>query len=1270
MKFHKCTLFKNGLFQFFLLKSFFLFCSSGLASSQLNDSSFLSTFQNTKTLYFQENLGQIAGEKDAPPILYKADSPGLTIYLTEKGLTYYFIRPTKNKSQDLLFKPSDSLEWAYDRFDIDIKNATISKKNISSINPSSESYNFFYGHCKKGVYGVKNYAKLLVKNVYPGIDWVLYGSEKQSLKYDFIVHPGADPNKINLLYRSLSQLRLREGNLYLPVSSGEFSELAPVSFLHDSKIKIKSAFQMRSQQKKSSETEFYETEIGFEVEAYKTSETLVIDPLQLWWGTYFGGNEGSQGASITTDSIGNVFVLGNTDSKNLPIQTYGSSAYFQGTYGGITNGGGGDCFILKFSNSGVLVWATYFGGSLKEDGKAIKCDASGNIVITGATNSIDLPLKNPGGNTYYKDSTDSPYIEELFVSKFSNNGVYLWGTYFGGAKKDYPAALALDRSENIYITGTTNSSDFTLFNPGAGAYFDGTIGGAWQSPYDSFVLKFSNSGQLLLSSFLGGSGYDNGYGVSADKLGNVYFIGSTSSTDFYTNNPGGGAYFQNALLAPGGNFNGYILKLNSNDQAVWSTYLGGSSSDVLLSTVCDDYGNVFLCGSSTSYNFPTVNPANGAFYLPFNGLAKMVLLKFNLQSQLIWSTFFGTFGPTAFPSLAKGECNEIYFTFCCAPYCQTCPPMPVTNPGNAAYCDSTSGNGSSSSQYDIFIAAFANNGFLRWGTFFGGNREDYEMTIATDKKGNIFYTGQQGSMNYFTPADYQSYTANCIVNPGNGAYYQALPLSPTSTLSPPQAAYPYCVIGKFISPAVNSNYVTAGCGSTNSASIQTLSGWGPYSYTWSTGSHADSIANIPQGTYSYTITDHFFGCTDSKTFFLGLPSLSLNITSPNASICKGQSAQFIVSGANSFSWMPPQTLNASSGATVTASPLATTNYTVTGYNSPTCSSDSVINLIVHPLPLITVLGKDSVCKGSSVTYSAFGAVHYLWTPEQSFGSVSNSTAFAKPQQDVNCTIIGKDTNNCVDSTHFRIHVIPLPQMQVNGSRVICLGSASTLTASGAEQFIWTPFTNINYRDSAVVMVSPKMETSYTLTGINAKSCKDSLAITISILQLPEVTIMTPDSACSEVDFSLKAFGNGEFSWWSAASINCSQCQNATAQINTTTSFFVTLTDTNHCSNKDSLVVHLKPDCEVELIIPNIFTPNNDMVNDVFKLRGKNITNVICHILNRWGTHVYSFNRLEGFWNGDLPSGMGGADGVYFYVIYATDIRKEEHVYKGSVQLIR
>ncbi len=1202
---------------------------------------------------FKENLGQWKSKSQDEEILFKIECKGAEIWLTEKGLSYFFYHKPLKKDRLL---NSDTSDIIYERFDIDLKGTRIIKANISKEEPSSETYRYFYGHCKKGVYGVKQYEKLVIQNVYPGIDWVLYKSEDQSLKYDFILRPKSDLRQICLLFKSLNPIAFDGNAIQLPFDAGTFREEAPISYIKETNEPVKCNFKIQGQvQRKNNGNTFYETEVIFDSNPYDKQQTLIIDPFQQWWGTYFGGSNGSSGVSITNDSLGNIFILGTSDSPDMPLQAYGSLVYFQGTCSG------SDCMILKFNSSLQLVWSTYYGGIQSEQPKAIQCDRFGNIFFTGVTVSGDMPTFNPGNNAYYKDTSSSSF--EVFIAKFSNNGYYLWGTYFGTSSNDQCSDLCITQNGDVYICGHTNSPNFPLQNPGNNAYFDGTYAAGPLNKDDSFILKFSNAGQLLLSTYLGGTESEASYGVSCDKYGNVYFVGSTNSSNFPTKNPGGTAYFQstnNAAIT--GNTNAYIIKLNSSDQLVWSTFVGGSNDAALRDVKCDEFGNVFVCGGTAASDFPTLNPGNGAFYLG-NYQSPLILMKFDIQSQLIWSTYFGTFGTGSFLSLTIGKCNEVYFTFCGAPTCQSCPPMQYKNPGAGAYYDTIPGDGVQSGD-DIIITAFSNTGALRWCTLFGGRKDDIEMYMTVDDRGDIYYTGQQGSMGYYTSADLQTYINACILNPGNGAYFQ--PSHNTSQ----NVSGQYCVIGKFKGPAFESKYITAGCYASNSASIESISGFGPYTFEWSSGSNSDSIANVPAGAYSYSITDKTFGCVSKNTLYLGLPSLSLNIQSSNSQICLGESTKLSAQGANSFSWMPGSALNANSGGTVIASPQTTTQFTITGYNSPTCFKDSTFTITVNPLPILIINRKDTVCSGSKVNFSVTGAKTYSWLPEYLFSDSHKDTVILYPKQNEVCIVMGKDDHNCVDSISFEVKVIPTPTLAVNGPTTICSGNTATLNLSGADTVNWIPKLNSLYMDSIGLVISPLYSsTNFTFTSTNANVCTDTSAYSIIVTPLPELFISIPDSVCHDLNFELKAFGKGAFTWSLPGIIECENCSSSNGRISESGYIFCTLKDDNSCFSRDSVWVNIK-NCDPELIIPNIFTPNNDNANDLFKVTGKNFNNFRCDIVNRWGTTLYSFYTMEGSWNGKTPEGKDCADAVYFYIIHLTDFWNKEHIYKGTIQLIR
>jgi gliding motility-associated-like protein len=202
-----------------------------------------------------------------------------------------------------------------------------------------------------------------------------------------------------------------------------------------------------------------------------------------------------------------------------------------------------------------------------------------------------------------------------------------------------------------------------------------------------------------------------------------------------------------------------------------------------------------------------------------------------------------------------------------------------------------------------------------------------------------------------------------------------------------------------------------------------------------------------------------------------------------------------------------------------------------------------------------------------------------------------------------------------------------------------------------------------------IKVNPKVSTTYSLTGINGNICKDSTIFFVQVNDLPSLSINPIDSVCSETNFTLQANGQGNFNWFSNKSLSCAGCQIFESKINNNTMFFVSLTDANSCVNRDSINVFLLTDCEFQLLIPNIFTPNNDGINDLFKLTGKKISNLKCIILNRWEEQLFSFDNLDQGWDGTI-SGTKCAEGVYFYVITGVDIKNKVFSYKGPLQLSR
>ena len=239
-----------------------------------------------------------------------------------------------------------------------------------------------------------------------------------------------------------------------------------------------------------------------------------INPAGTAWvyATYLGGNAVDQGNAIAIDGAGNAYVTGYTASTNFPVQSPFQAA----------NAGSVNAFVTKINPAGsALVYSTYLGGTASDFGSAIAVDSSANVYVTGDVTSKDFPTVQP-----IEPNLHSTGVADLFVAKFNPSGsALLYSTYLGGGSGDEPYALALDASNNVWITGRTNSSDFPLVQP-----IQST-----RTAFDMFVTEISASGSsIAFSTFIGGSGSESGRGIAVDSLGNIHIAGEGTSTDFPT----------------------------------------------------------------------------------------------------------------------------------------------------------------------------------------------------------------------------------------------------------------------------------------------------------------------------------------------------------------------------------------------------------------------------------------------------------------------------------------------------------------------------------------------------------------------------------------------------------------------------------------------------------------------------------------------------------------------------------------------------------------
>ncbi len=332
----------------------------------------------------------------------------------------------------------------------------------------------------------------------------------------------------------------------------------------------------------------------------------------LIYSTYLGGGRFDEGWDIAIDGDHNVYITGKTTSLNFPIKNA-----FQSAIAGLTN-----AFITKFDATGSsLIYSTYLGGNVGDEGQKIIVDNSGNVYVTGQTQSTNFPLKNP-----FQGSRSGG--TDVFITKFDATGSNLiYSTYLGGSDLDIVSGIAIDNSDNIYVSGWTSSANFPLMNPFQG-FLKGTRNG--------FITKFDSSGtNLIYSTYLGGNDISQINGIAIDSNGHVYVIGHTSSTDFPVKNA-----FQTSLS---GSEDAFITKLDATGSSlIYSSYFGGTKFDAANGIALDSVGNAYLVGQTSSSNFPVT--AN-AFQLVLTGLSNDAFVsKFAIGTPAILS-MSPTFGP-------------------------------------------------------------------------------------------------------------------------------------------------------------------------------------------------------------------------------------------------------------------------------------------------------------------------------------------------------------------------------------------------------------------------------------------------------------------------------------------------------------------------------------------------------------------------------------------------------------------------------------------------
>ena len=926
---------------------------------------------------FIENKGQFQlsnGQKN-DSILYVLKSQNVDVVISNNSL-HYFFKSTSNKVDNVFnannskvgITASNSENNVFSelnsnkkidlyRLDMYLKGAQYPSK-IKSENVVDYYENYY--NLKKSVNGLtKVYGceKIILENVYEGIDWIIY-LKNEELKYDFIVHPFANRNKIQLNFKGQSSLKLDfRGNLIAETPVGSIQEKAPQSY-QNGKL-VNTQFEIKNDVVRFN----YSDEID-------GAKELIVDPC-LSWGTYYGYSNDYVTKNFK-DKSKNIYIVGYT-SSNFYISTTGAhqTAYF----------GSNDGFIVKFDKNGKRLWATYYGGSNYDQILSGISDGSNNIYVTGLTYSTSN-ISTTGG---FKVTNSG--VSDAFLAKFNSSGAIQWGTYYGGSNDEVFYDIAIDGSSNIYAVGYTKSTGMAT----SGASQTSLGGGL-----DGLIVKFTNAGSRVWSTYSGGSGSDILFCAGIDNASNLTVAGYTTSTTSIATAGTQQTFF-------GGNQDGFVVKYTSAGAKSWGTYIGGTGSDEISCLTLDGSNNIWIGGRTQSF---TAIATSGCHQSSYSGGDDGFVMKLNSSGVRQYGSYYGGNGNDYLKGIKLDISGNIYLGG-------------YTSSSNAI-ATSNSHQSTLGGSSDVFLAKFNGSGVRQWATYYGGSNNDELGTIETDSNDVVYIAGSTNSYSNIATSGSFLNTLN-----GNNAF-----------------------LAKFDPTAI---YVTTQTSTVCKYTVVTFSALktSASTYSWNSGQNTNSITTAKPTNY-YVKYSSALGCAFVDTFNL------LNYTIPGQSYIT-QNGLFCQTGVyvglqlnTNLSVLNYRWYN-SGGSLISTSNSISVNQEdkykcVVTVNPNSCKDTAIYKLVVSPIETNIPKAVNVICGESYImpTQSNYNSgLNYSWTPSTGInGYTSVKQPLFTPKQNTKYILTTSYYGQCIqkDTVDFVISNAPAPQIKFTESKTQCYGS--------------------------------------------------------------------------------------------------------------------------------------------------------------------------------------------------------------------------------------
>lgn len=498
----------------------------------------------------------------------------------------------------------------------------------------------------------------------------------------------------------------------------------------------------------------------------------------------------------------------------------------------------------------------------------------------------------------------------------------------------------------------------------------------------------------------------------------------------------------------------------------------------------------------------------------------------------------------------------------------------------------------------------------------------------------------------------------------NGSTSSSIVVSPNNTKTVSVTAYSYLQCSShdtsytvYVVPAPVANISPSSDTICKGDSIE-LTGSGGLKYLWSNNKTSPSIWVSPAVTNTYTLIAFSGTCSGSATATVTVrPQFTATLSYIHDTVCPHDTSVLIInaSGGNViYKWN-----NGASTSSIKVTDTANTTYTSIVYGK----CDSVVNsitVIVIPFPKPMITGYNLKCKGMKDTLTVSGGTSYLWS------NGSTSSAYFTGDVNADSTLFVKTENiiGCSVEDSITIAVKKPPVVSTSFTKA-CTGDTIKITAyasgNGPFSYSWSPTADSNN----TINVIADSATTYTVNVSNG--CTTSA----TVLAAPENPVLY--ACCDTVilngeSVSLMAKGFLHYLWNPATGLNCDTCSNAIATPSVTTTYTITANDSTGCIVIKEITVTVEPPCS-SFIVPDVFTPNGDGINDFFEIKAENTSQYSIIIYDRWGREVFKSSNPTLYWDGKTENGANAADGVYYYIL-TTTCEGNKDTKKGFVEIIR